>query len=162
MLSESQSHTIAPGKKPMMVTSAKLSSRSIGVRRFFARQLVLVMVAAALFAILWVANVRGPGMGLVPILFYCLFIGNLTTPIMNRLAPLSSRLRFPWDWVAYVILLFLTAVAIASLTVAIIMPVYRIPMSSYFSQLWSAGRLVVVVVLVVGASAICMRNRECT
>jgi sigma-B regulation protein RsbU (phosphoserine phosphatase) len=134
-----------------MVTGANLLSRSIGVRNFFSRQLVLVMVAAALFAILWVANVRGPGMGLVPILLYSLFIGNLTTPTMNRLAPLSSRLRFPWDWVAYLIFLFLTAVAIASLTVAIIMPVYRIPMSSYFSQLWSAGRLVVVVVLVVGS-----------
>src|SRR5271165_7489765 len=138
----------------MMVTSTKLSSRSIGVRTFFSRQLLLVMVAAALFAILWVANVRGPGMGLFPILLYGLFIGNLTTPIMNRLAPLSSRLRFPWDWVAYLIFLFLTAVAIASLTVAIIMPVYRIPISSYFSQLWSAGRLVVVVVLVVG----CIRH----
>ena len=135
----------------MMVTSAKLSSRSIGVRAFFARQLVLVMVAAALFAILWVANVRGPGMGLVSVLLYSLFIGNLTTPLMNRLAPLSSRLRFPWDWVAFLIFLFLTAVAIASLTVVIIMAVYRIPISSYFSQLWSAGRLVVVVVLIVGS-----------
>jgi len=109
------------------------------------------MVAAALFAILWVANARGPGMGWFPILLYVLFIGNLTTPIINRLTPLSSRLRFPWDWIAYLILLFLTAVAIASLTVAIVMPVYRIPISSYFSQLWSAGRLVVVVVLIVGS-----------
>jgi phosphoserine phosphatase RsbU/P len=108
------------------------------------------MVAAALFAILWVVKVRGPGVGLVPIILYSLFIGNLTTPIMNRLSPLSSRLRFPWDWVAYLIFLLLTSVAIASLTVAIIMAVYRIPTSSYFSQLWSAGGLVVVVVLVVG------------
>lgn len=76
-----------------MITSAKLSSRFIGVRTFFARQLMLVMVAAALFAILWVANVRGPGMGLLPIILYSLFIGNLTTPIMNRLAPRSSHLR---------------------------------------------------------------------
>ena len=111
---------------------------------------MLAMVAAALFAILWVVNVRGPGTGLVSMILYCLFIGNLTTPIMNRLSPLSSRLRFPWDWVAFLIFLFLTSVAIASLTVAIIMFVYRIPISSYFSQLWSAGRLVVVVVLVVG------------
>src|SRR5580692_7923266 len=133
-----------------MVTSVKLSLRSIGVRRFFSRQLLLGMVAAALFAILWIANVRGPGMGWFPILFYTLFIGNLTTPIMNRLAPLSSRLRFPWDWIAFLIFLLLTSVVIASLTVAIIMPVYQIPVSSYFSQLWSAGRLVVVVVLVVG------------
>lgn len=108
------------------------------------------MVAAALFAILWVVNVRGPGTGLGAIILYCLFIGNLTTPIMNRLSPLSSRLRFPWDWVTFFMFLFLTAVAIASLTVAIIMAAYRIPSGSYFSQLWSAGRLVVVVVLVVG------------
>jgi sigma-B regulation protein RsbU (phosphoserine phosphatase) len=134
-----------------MVTSVKLSLRSIGVRRFFSRQLLLGMVAAALFAILWIANVRGPGMGWFPMLFYTLFIGNLTTPIMNRLAPLSSRLRFPWDWIVYLMLLFLTAVAIASLTVAVIMPLYRIPITSYFSQLWSAGRLVVVVVLIVGS-----------
>ena len=134
----------------MIVTNARLASRSIGVRAFFSRQLLLVMVAAALFAVLWVANVRGPGMGLVPIILYTLFIGNLTTPIMNRLAPLSSRLRFPWDWIAFLIFLLLTSVVIASLTVAIIMPVYQIPVSSYFSQLWSAGRLVVVVVLVVG------------
>jgi len=135
----------------MMVTSAKLSSRLIGFRVFFSRQLLLVMVSAALFAILWVANVRGPGMGLLPILLYGLFIGNLTTPMMNRLSPLSSRLRFPWNWAAYLLFLFLTAIVIASLTVAIIMPVYRIPVSSYFSQLWTAGRLVVVVVLIVGS-----------
>jgi sigma-B regulation protein RsbU (phosphoserine phosphatase) len=135
----------------MMITSAKLSSRSIGLRTFFSRQLPLVLVAAALFAILWVANVRGPGTGFLSILLYSLFIGNLTTPMMNRLAPLSSRLRFPWDWVAFLTFLFLTAVAIASLTVMIIMAVYRIPIGSYFTQLWSAGRLVVVVVLIVGS-----------
>jgi hypothetical protein len=98
----------------MMVTSAKLSSRSTGLRAFFSSQLLLVMVAAALFAILWVANVRGPGTSFVSILLYSLFIGNLTTPMMNRLAPQSSRLRFPWDWVAYLIILFVTAIAIAS------------------------------------------------
>jgi hypothetical protein len=135
----------------MMITSAKLSSCSIGLRTFFLRQLPLVLVAAALFAILWVVNVRGPGTGFLSILLYSLFIGNLTTPMMNRLAPLSSRLRFPWDWVAFLTFLFLTAVVIASLTVMIIMAVYRIPIGSYFTQLWSAGRLVVVVVLIVGS-----------
>jgi len=134
-----------------MISSAKLSSRSIGLRTFFSRQLPLVLVAAALFAILWVVNVRGPGTGFLSILLYSLFIGNLTTPMMNRLAPLSSRLRFPWDWVAFLTFLFLTAVVIASLTVMIIMAVYRIPIGSYFTQLWSAGRLVVVVVLIVGS-----------
>jgi phosphoserine phosphatase RsbU/P len=135
----------------MMITSAKYSSRFIGVRTLFSRQLLLIMVAAALFAILWVANVRGPGTGFLSILLYSLFIGNLTTPMMNRLAPLSSRLRSPWDWLAFLTFLFLTAVAIASLTVVIIMAVYRIPIGSYFTQLWSSGRLVVVAVLIVGS-----------
>ena len=130
---------------------AKLSSRSIGVRTFLSRQPLLVMVGAALFAILWVANVRGPGMGLVPVLLYTLFIGNLTTPMMNRLAPLSSRLPFPWDWVAFLIFLFFTAVIIMTLTVTIMMVVYRAPFSMFFAQLWIAGRLVVVVVLIVGS-----------
>jgi sigma-B regulation protein RsbU (phosphoserine phosphatase) len=135
----------------MKVSRAKLSSRSIGVRTFLSRQPLLVMVGAALFAILWVANVRGPGTGLVPILLYTLFIGNLTTPMMNRLAPLSSRLPFPWDWVAFLIFLFFTAVTIMTLTVAIMMVVYQAPFSMFFSQLWIAGRLVVVVVLIVGS-----------
>jgi len=44
-----------------MDTSAKSSSRFTGVRTFLPRQPLLVMVGAALFAILWVANVRFPG-----------------------------------------------------------------------------------------------------
>jgi phosphoserine phosphatase RsbU/P len=48
-------------------------------------------------------------------------------------------------------LVFAPSVAIASLTVMIMMAVYRIPIGSYFAQLWSAGRLVVVVVLIVGS-----------
>src|SRR3984885_1201617 len=110
----------------MTISTANLFSHFNGARTFFSRQGVLLLVAVALFAILWVTNVRGRGTGFVPVLLYTLIIGNLTTPIMNRLAPLSSRLRFPWDWVAFLIFLFLTAVAIASLTVVIIMAVYRI------------------------------------
>lgn len=134
-----------------MATGAKYSSRFIVVRTFLSRQLPLVMVAVALFAILWVANVRGPGMNFIFMLLYSLFIGNLTTPMMNRLAPLSSRLHFPWNWLVFLTFLFLTAVAIAFLTVPIIMVVYRIPIGSYFALLWAAGRLVVVVVLIVGS-----------
>jgi sigma-B regulation protein RsbU (phosphoserine phosphatase) len=132
----------------MMAPSA---SRFIGVRTLLSRQLPLVMVAVALFAILWVANVRGPGMNFIFMLLYSLFIGNLTTPLMNRLAPLSARFHFPWNWLAFLTFLFLTGVAIAMLTVPIIMVVYRIPIGSYFALLWAAGRLVVVVVLIVGS-----------
>jgi hypothetical protein len=56
--------------------------------RFSQGRGVLFVVAVALFAVLWVTNVRGPGTGFVPVLLYTLVIGNLTTPIMNHLAPL--------------------------------------------------------------------------
>jgi serine phosphatase RsbU (regulator of sigma subunit) len=130
---------------------AKLLSHSDAARTFFSRQGVLFVVAVALFAVLWVTNVRGPGTGLVPVLLYTLIIGNLTTPIMNYLAPFSSRLRFPLDWIAYLTLLFLTAVAIVSLTLTIVMVLYGAPFDSFFAQLWSTGKLVVVVILIVGS-----------
>ena len=134
----------------MTFSIAKLLSHSDAARTFFSRQGVLFVVAVALFAVLWVTNVRGPGTGLVPVLLYTLIIGNLTTPIMNYLAPFSSRLRFPLDWIAYLTLLFLTAVAIVSLTLTIVMVLYGAPFDSFFAQLWSTGKLVVVVILIVG------------
>jgi sigma-B regulation protein RsbU (phosphoserine phosphatase) len=135
----------------MTFSIAKLLSHSDAARTFFSRQGVLFVVAVALFAVLWVTNVRGPGTGFVPVLLYTLIIGNLTTPIMNHLAPFSSRLRFPLDWIAYLTLLFFTAVAIVSLTLAIVMVLYGAPFDSFFAQLWSTGKLVVVVILIVGS-----------
>src|SRR5271170_7031888 len=135
----------------MAFPTPKFLFRSTGVRAFLARQVLLFVVAAALFAILWVTGVRGPGLGFVPILLYGLFIGNFTTPIMNRVNPLSARLRPPFDWVVFLIFLFLTAVAGTALTVLIIMAVYRIPIRFFLAQLWSTGRLIVLVILIVGS-----------
>ncbi len=135
----------------MTIPSAKSLSRSTGVRTFFARQRLLLSVAVALFAILWVTNVRGPGSGFVPILLYTLFMGNFTIPVMNYLVPLSSHLRFPFNWAAYMTFLFLTAVASMALTVAIMMVVYRAPFGSFFAELWSTGKLPIIVILIVGS-----------
>ncbi|MGC2543283.1 MAG: PP2C family protein-serine/threonine phosphatase, partial [Candidatus Sulfotelmatobacter sp.] len=135
----------------MTFSIAKLLSHSDGARTFFSRQGVLFVVAVALFAVLWVTNVRGPGTGFVPVLLYTLIIGNLTTPIMNHLAPFSSRLRFPLDWIAYLTLLFCTAVAVVSLTLTIVMVLYGDPFNSFVAQLWGTGKLVVVVILIVGS-----------
>jgi len=135
----------------MTFSIAKLLSHSDGVRTFFSRQGVLFVVAVALFAVLWVTNVRGPGTGFVPVLLYTLIIGNLTTPIMNHLAPFSSRFPFPLDWIAYLTLLFFTAVAVVSLTLTIVMVLYGASFDSFFEQLWSTGKLVVVVILIVGS-----------
>lgn len=135
----------------MTLSIAKFFSRSDGARTFFSRQGLLFAVAVAMFAVLWVTNVRGPGTGFVPVLLYTLVIGNLTTPIMNLLAPLCSGLRFPFDWVAHLIFLFLTAVAGASFTLMIMMVVNQTPFGSFFAQLWSTGKLFVIVILIVGS-----------
>jgi sigma-B regulation protein RsbU (phosphoserine phosphatase) len=135
----------------MAFPTPKFSFRSDGVRAFLARQVLLFVVAAALFAILWVTGVRGPGLGFVPILLYGLFIGNFTTPIMNRVNPLCARLHPPFDWVVFLIFLFLTAVTGTALTVLLIMAVYRIPIRFFLAQLWTSGRLIVLVILIVGS-----------
>jgi sigma-B regulation protein RsbU (phosphoserine phosphatase) len=70
---------------------------------------------------------------------------------MQHLAPFSSRLRFPLDWIAYLTLLFFTAVAIVSLTLTIVMVLYGASFASFFPQLWSTGKLIVVVILIVGS-----------
>jgi sigma-B regulation protein RsbU (phosphoserine phosphatase) len=135
----------------MAFPTPKFSFRSDRVRAFLARQVLLFVVAAALFAILWVTGVRGPGLGFVPILLYGLFIGNCTTPIMNRVNPLCARFRPPFDWILFLIFLFLTAVAGTALTVLLIMAMYRIPIRFFLAQLWSSGRLIVLVILIVGS-----------
>ncbi|MGD0402052.1 MAG: PP2C family protein-serine/threonine phosphatase [Candidatus Acidiferrales bacterium] len=124
--------------------------RSVGARAFLDRQLLFLMVAVALFALLWVTNVRGQGTGFVPVLLYTLFIGNFTMPVMNALVPVCSRLRFPFDWVVYILFLFLTAVASVVLVVASMMLVFRAPFNTFFTQLWDTGKLIVIVILIVG------------
>jgi phosphoserine phosphatase RsbU/P len=135
----------------MAFSIAQFLSRSDRARAFFSRQGLLFVVAVALFAILWGTNVRGPGAGFVPLLLYTLVIGNLTTPIMIYLAPLWSRFRFPFDWVVYLIVLLVAASASVMLTVTIIAGlVYRAQFGAFFAQLWSSGKLIVVVILIVG------------
>jgi hypothetical protein len=46
--------------------------------------------------------------------------------------------------------LFLAAVAGVSLTVAIMMTVYRVPLDVFFAQLWGSGKLVFIIILIVG------------
>lgn len=65
---------------------------------------------------------------------------------------LCSGLRFPFDWVAYLMFLFLTAVVSASLIGTIIIVVYRVPFGALFAQaLWSSVKLTVILILIVGS-----------
>lgn len=125
--------------------------RSDGIRTFFSRQGILFVVAVALFAVLWAANVRNPDVGFVPVLLYTLVIGNFTAPIMIRLAHVYSRFRFPFDWIAFLIFLSLTAVVSVFLTVTIEMLVYGIPFGLFFAQVRGTGKFVFTVILIVGS-----------
>jgi phosphoserine phosphatase RsbU/P len=130
---------------------ANTLSRSAGVRTFLKRQRLLILVAVALFTVLWVANVRGPGSGFISILLYSLFIGNLIIPIMNRLTQSFTRLPSPIDWIVFLITLFVAAVATMSVTVALVMILNGEPLSSFFTEVWGAGKLGVIVILIVGS-----------
>ncbi|HTZ73300.1 MAG TPA: PP2C family protein-serine/threonine phosphatase [Candidatus Aquilonibacter sp.] len=125
--------------------------RSEGVRAFFSRQGLLFIIAVALFAILWAANVRGPNVGFVPVLLYTLVVGNFITPIMIHLEPLYSRFRFPIDWIAFLVFLSLAAVACVLFTEAIVMVVYGIPFGTFFERVWNDGKFVFIVILIVGS-----------
>ncbi len=122
-------------------------SFSPSARRFLKNQLLFFVVAVSVFAIVWVTGWRNADF--VAILLFSLCVGNLTLLGMNRLAPLFTSLRFPYDWLVYVSLLFLVAVASASLATLLILLVFKIP-ASFPSLLWSTGRLGVLMIVIVG------------
>ena len=134
----------------MAFSIATIFSGSSRQRAFLSTQLRLLGVALAVFAILWVTNVRGPGTSLLAVVLYTLVIGNFTTPIMNLLNPLYEGLHGPRHWAAFLGFLTLTAVFTTALTVAIIVAAFRLPLASFGPQMWSSGRLTVLVILIVG------------
>lgn len=132
----------------MPFPSSKLSPRSGFTRRFLRNQQLFIVVAIALFALVWVTNWRNADF--VSILLFSLFVANLTMSAMSRLAPFSSQLRFPYNWLVYLSFLSLVALASATSGVVLIMAVFRLPLASFPSLFWSAGRLGVLVILIVG------------
>lgn len=132
----------------MASPSARFSFSSPGLRKFVARQQVLIIVAVAVFAVLKVTNTKGADFG--PILIYSLVIGNLTWPAMIWLAPFSNRFRSPFDWLVYIPILFLGALVSSVLALLAVLAMYRSPLAEFREQYWIGGRLGVVVVLIVG------------
>jgi sigma-B regulation protein RsbU (phosphoserine phosphatase) len=114
-----------------------------------ARQQVLIVVAVAVFALLKVTDMRGVDFGVI--LIYSLVIGNLTWPTMVWLAPFCGRFRTPIDWIVYVPLLLLVALASSVLALLAVLIIYRAPLAEFREQYWIGGRLGVVVVLIVGS-----------
>jgi sigma-B regulation protein RsbU (phosphoserine phosphatase) len=132
----------------MVAPSARFSTSSPGLREVFAKQQLFLVIAVALFAVLKVTNWEGAEFG--PILIYTFVIGNLVWPAMNRLAPFSDRFSSPYDWIVFVSILFLVALASSAIALLVTLAVYRAPLALFRVQFWARGRLGVIVVLIAG------------
>lgn len=151
----------------MPLSAPKVVSQSGLARRFLTSQALNVIVAIALFALLWVVDWRRADFG--GILIYSVVAGTVTMAAMRRAAPFFMRLSLFYHWLVYLSLLFLAALASSILSVAVIMLVFQIPYSQFGAELWLSGRLGTVVITLVGIlyhlytesrSALESRNRE--
>jgi sigma-B regulation protein RsbU (phosphoserine phosphatase) len=132
----------------MASSTTRFSWFSPAVRRILARQQLILVIALALFALLKVTNWEGAEFG--PIVIYTFVSGNLVWPAMNRTAPFSERFHSPYNWLVFVFILFLVALASSSLALLVTLAVYRAPLAVFREQFWTGGRVGVVVVLIVG------------
>lgn len=132
----------------MASPSARSSSSFQGLRRILPRQQLFIVIAIALFAVLKITDWKGAEFA--PIVIYTFVIGNLTWPAMNRLAPFSDRFRSPYNWIVFVPILFIVALASSTLALLVTLAVYRAPLSMFRQLFWTGGRLGVLMVLIVG------------
>jgi hypothetical protein len=115
---------------------------------FLSSQALNVIVAIALFALLWVVNWRHADF--LGILVYSIVAGSVTLVAMRQLTPIFARLPVFYHWVVYLCLLFLVALAGSTVAVVVIMLVFRIPFTEFAAELWSSGRLGTLVITLVG------------
>jgi sigma-B regulation protein RsbU (phosphoserine phosphatase) len=132
----------------MPFSAPKFFSPSGSMRRFLSSQLLNVLVAVALFAVLWVVDWRRADFA--GILIYSVVAGSVTMAVMKRIAPVFMRLSLFYHWLVYLCLLFLVALASSILSVAVIMLVFQIPYSQFGTEFWLSGRLGTVVITLVG------------
>jgi sigma-B regulation protein RsbU (phosphoserine phosphatase) len=132
----------------MPFSAPKFFSPSGSMRRFLSSQLLNVLVAVALFAVLWVVDWRRADFA--GILIYSVVAGSVTMAVMKRIAPVFMRLSLFYHWLVYLCLLFLAALASSILSVAVIMLVFQIPYSQFGTEFWLSGRLGTVVITLVG------------
>ena len=132
----------------MASSSSKIATPPGFGRRLLSFQWLYLVVAIALFAVVWITNWSHASF--VGVLVYSFVTGNLTTMAMTRFAPWFTSFRSPYHWPAYVSCLFVSALASSALGVLLIMVMFRIPFSDYGAEFWISGRLGTVVITIVG------------
>lgn len=115
---------------------------------FLRRQPFLVVIAVALYAL--VVILQWSLVSFPAILIYTFVNGNLTWVAMTALSPFYSNLRPAFNWIVFLIFLFLVALGASTLALTCVMAALHIPFSEYAPLWWSGGRLGILIVLIVG------------
>ena len=132
----------------MASSAQRLVDPAAAIRTFLRRQRLLIVIALALFAIVWV--IRWPLADFAAILLYTFVIGNLSWVAMAALGPFYSDLESPWNWIVFLTCLLGVALAASTLALTIVMAAFRVPFATFPSVWWTGGRLGVLVVMIVG------------
>src|SRR5512137_2454638 len=109
----------------MTSSRTRFSTASPAFRAFLARQQLLFFIAVALFAVVKVIQWEAAEFG--SILIYSLVIGNVAWLPMDVFSPYANRLRSPFNWMAYICLLFVVALASSAAALFVTMTIYRAP-----------------------------------
>ena len=139
------------GSSPRLMpfSAPKFVPQSGFARRFLSSQALNIVVAMALFAVLWIIDWRRAEFG--GILLYSVVAGSVTMVAMKRLAaPIFRRLPLFYHWLVFLCLLVLVALASSIVAIVVILLVFRIPFSQFGAEFWLSGRLGTLVIILVG------------
>ena len=78
------------------------------LRRFVQHQQLIVFIGVMLYAFFAALRINFP---FVVMMAMVLSVGNVMYPVNIFLAPLYKRRSFPWNWVVFVPLMFLTGLS---------------------------------------------------
>lgn len=103
---------------------------------FLRRQLLYVGVALAVHGILWAL---GLPVNIFVTLIYSLCLSNMAVAVMEHVSCFYSQRRFPYDWLAFLLLLLVLTPFIVTITIGIVYWVMVVPPRPAFWSFLSSG-----------------------
>jgi len=111
------------------------------LRRFLQHQQLIVFIGVMLYAFFAALRINFP---FVVMMAMVLSVGNVMYPVNIFLAPLYKRRSFPWNWVVFVPLMFLTGLVTTLLSCTLLR--WIMPVNETFWTLFRESAPIVVVV----------------
>jgi sigma-B regulation protein RsbU (phosphoserine phosphatase) len=111
------------------------------LRRFVQHQQLIVFIGVMLYAFFAALRINFP---FVVMMAMVLSVGNVMYPVNIFLAPLYKRRSFPWNWVVFVPLMFLTGLVTTLLSCTLLR--WIMPVNETFWTLFRESAPIVVVV----------------